>query len=330
MLLVSCSDRKPQLNILTFRDYIDPQVIKAFENTFDCRVSIDFVDNGDSIDAKIAAGAATTYDIVTMSDVRSFSQLGLLAPLKLQSIPNLVNIDPRFDIVSFSQGVRYSIPYSWGAMGIYVRNDKTQLIEESWSLLFDPHHQFGSFFLLNDHRTTIGAALRYRGYSVNSTNFAEIAEARKLVRDAKQRASGFVDVTAAEQRVLSKEAKVTMSYSGISLAFTKEDPETRFFIPREGSCMVLDGMSILSKAKQEQLAEKFLNYILDPKVGAQIANYLHCATPNKAALEFILPEDLKNPSIYPPTEVLSRLEVPRYLGEANKLYDELWTQIKAK
>ena len=91
--------------------------------------------------------------------------------------------------------------------------------------------------------------------------------------------------------------------------------------------MLLDGFGILAKAPQRDLAEKFLNHILDARVGAQIANFLHFATANKAAMEFIIPADLENPGIYPS---LQRLEVCRELGERTKLYDELWTQIKAK
>jgi len=330
LFLAACGQRKRQLHILTFRDYVDPKVVKSFEQAFDCKVSLAFVDNGDSIEAKIAAGGARTCDIVTTSDVLSLSRLGLLAQLHVESIANLKNIDPRFDAVSFDHGVRYSIPYSWGAMGLYVRDDPDRPVEESWSLIFDAARQHGSFYLLNDYSTSIGAALRYRGHSINSTNLEELAEARELLLEARKRAAGFIDVTATNHRILSRDASTTMACSGEAYEGCREDSGTRFFIPREGSCMVLDGFGILAKAPQRDLAESFLNYILDARIGAQLANYLHCATPNRAALEFILPEDLKNPAIYPPPDLMSRLEIGRDLGEGTKLRAELWTQVKSK
>jgi spermidine/putrescine transport system substrate-binding protein len=94
--------------------------------------------------------------------------------------------------------------------------------------------------------------------------------------------------------------------------------------------MIRDGFSILAKAPHRDLAEKFINHILDPKMGAQIANFLRSPTPNKAALEFIKPVDRNNPAIYPPPQLMRRLEIVRDLRDKTKLYDELWTQIKAK
>ena len=96
----------------------------------------------------------------------------------------------------------------------------------------------------------------------------------------------------------------------------KEDTDTYYFIPREGSEIWLDNMGVTSKAPHRDMAEKFINYILDAKIGAQLSNFNQYPTPNKAAMEFINPEDLKNPAIYPPPEVLKNLEFVKDLGAA--------------
>ena len=325
-LVTGCGKPKRQLSILTFPDFIDMKAVESFEREFDCKVVLDYVDSGDNIDGKLKAGGATLYDIVSMSDVTSYSALKMLAPLDSRSIPNLKNIDSKFDGLSFAGGVRYSIPYLWGATGLYVREASGKTVEDSWSLIFDPQKQRGPFYLLNESRTTLGAALRYLGHSVNSTNRTELAEARDVLIEAKKRSLGFIDGTSVKNRILAKDANAAIAWNGSSVEGAKEDSQTRFFVPREGSCMLLDGFSILDKAPQRDLAEKFLNHILDAKVGAQIANFLHIATANKAAMELVIPNDLKNPSIYPSLE---RLEICRELGETTKLYDELWTQVKA-
>jgi spermidine/putrescine transport system substrate-binding protein len=109
-----------------------------------------------------------------------------------------------------------------------------------------------------------------------------------------------------------------------------EDPATRYFIPREGGELWLDCLSIPARAPNRDLAERFINYLLEPRVAARTAKFNRVATPNQAARQFVNPEDLQNPAIYPPPEVMGRLEYANDLGEVNRLYNELWTQIKAR
>lgn len=103
-----------------------------------------------------------------------------------------------------------------------------------------------------------------------------------------------------------------------------------YFMPKEGAVMILDGVAILAKAPHRDLAEKFLNHLLDPKMAAQTANTLRAPTPNRAALEFIRAEDRTNRAIYPPADQLDRLEMVRDVGEHTRLYDEIWSQIKSR
>ena len=109
-----------------------------------------------------------------------------------------------------------------------------------------------------------------------------------------------------------------------------DDAETVYLIPREGSQIWLDNLAVPAKAPHRDLAEKFINFILEPKIGAQLSNFTQFATPNKAARPFIKPDDLKNPAIYPPPELAAKLEFLEDLGANTRLYDEIWTQIKAK
>ncbi len=109
-----------------------------------------------------------------------------------------------------------------------------------------------------------------------------------------------------------------------------DDASLRYIIPREGSQIWVDNLCIPAKAPHRDLAEKFINYVLDAKVGARLSNFLQFATPNAAAKAFIKPEDLKNPAIYPPADVLAKLEFLEDLGAKTKLYDEAWTQVKAR
>ena len=133
-----------------------------------------------------------------------------------------------------------------------------------------------------------------------------------------------------KNKVLAKVCKIGMVYNGDAVRGMKEDPNTYFFVPREGTEIWLDNMAIPAKAPNREMAEKFINYILDAKVGAQLSNFNQYATPNIAARAFINPADLKNTAIYPTEEQMKVLEFVKDLGSKGPWYDELWTSIKSK
>lgn len=330
MLLVGCGQKKEQLNLFFWPDYIDPQIVVDFEKQFNCRVVIDRYDNPDSMLAKMSEGGASIYDVVIPSNstLPLMIQRGLVAPLRLERIPNLKNIDPQFTNTYFDPGNHYSAPFGWGTTGIFMRKPKDKPIQETWGLIFDPQKQLGPFTLLNDARACIGAALRYKGHSSNTTNLEELQEALTLLVETKKRSLGFESGAGAVNRVLSHGATLAMGYTETKAIV--EDPETLYLIPREGTELWLDLLAIPAHAPHRDLAESFINYFLQGKVAAQNAIYLRSATPNKAAFDLLDVKTRTNPVFYPPPEIKQMLEYNRDLGDRNRLYDELWTQIKSK
>lgn len=332
MVFAGCGKPKPELHLFIWSEYISPQIIADFEKQFSCKVTVDYFEDPDSMMAKLAAGGASQYDIVVPTDTSlpALAKRGLLAPLRHENIPNLKNLDARFINPSWDPGNQFSAPIDFGTTGIYMRRTKGQTPDETWGLIFDPSKQPGPFLLMEDSRSTIGAALRYKGYSLNTTNPTELAVARDLLINAKERSLGFEGGTGCKNRVLSKGAHLAMTYNGDAIRGVNEDPETVYFIPREGTTIWVDALGIPAQAPHRDLAEKFINYMLEPRVSAAFATSSQFATPNKAALEFIAPEELKRPWVYPPPDIMERLEYAQDLGAMNKLYDELWTQIKAR
>jgi len=177
----------------------------------------------------------------------------------------------------------------------------------------------------------IQGALRFKGYPGNNTNLPHLLEARDLVLGAKKRALGFANPAASVSRILQREAVLAFSINVEGVRGIREDPETYFFVPREGGDIWFDNFCIPARAPHRDLAEKFINYLMDARVNARVADFNRAATANKAALPFVNPSDRTNQVIYPPPEVMKRLEWSKDLGEkVTKLYDELWTQIKSK
>ena len=321
-----------KLNLFIWSEYIDPQIVKQFEKEFGCKVTLDVYEDAESMLAKIQGGGVSLYDVVVPPDyiVPAMVKLKLLAPLRHENIPNLKNLDQKFASPPYDRGNQYTVAYQWGTIGIYLRRSKDKPVEQTWGLFFDPKLQAGSFVLIDSVRDLVGAALKYKEHSLNSTEPAQLREARDLILDAKKRCVGFEGSVGGKNKVLGKTASAAIVYSGEAARGMADDAETVYFIPREGSQIWLDNLAVLAKAPHRDLAEKFINFILEPKVGAQLSNFTQFATPNKAARPFIKPDDLKNPAIYPPAELTAKLEFLEDLGANTRLHDEIWTQIKAK
>jgi spermidine/putrescine transport system substrate-binding protein len=321
-----------RLNLYIWSDYIDPKVVSDFEREFKCKVNIDLYEDAESMLAKVQGGGASLYDVVVPPDhiVPAMIKLRLLAPLRHENLPNLNNLEAQFVNPPYDPGNHYTAAYQWGTLGIFVRQAAGTPAPETWGLFFDPALQPGPIVLIDSVRDLLGAALKFKGYSINSTNVNELKEARDLVLDAKKRSLGFEGSVGAKNRVLAKAATAAMAYSGEGVRGMEDDPKTVYFIPKEGSQIWVDNMAVLAKAPHRDLAEKFLNFILEGRISARISTFTQFSCPNRAARQFIQPKDLKNPVIYPPLEILQKLEFLRDLGSQTRLYDEIWTQIKAK
>lgn len=327
---VNAANRK--LNLFIWSEYIDPAVVADFERKFDCKVTIDLYEDDAAMMAKLQSGGDSLYDVVVPPDHRVpvLIKLGLLAPLRPEKLPNLKNLDERFRNPPYDPGNRYTVSYQWGTLGIYLRPDQGKAPEATWALLFDAHKQPGSFVLMDSARDTIGTALKFQGHSLNSTDPEHLKAARDLLLQTKQRCAGFDGSVGAKNKVLGKVVKAAIVYSGEAARGMSDDKDTIYVIPKEGSQIWQDNLAILAKAPHRDVAEAFVNYILDGEVGARISNYTRFATPNQASRPWIRGEDLANPAIYPPEDIMKRLEFLQDLGAKSRLFDEVWTQIKAR
>ena len=321
-----------KMNLFIWSEYIDPEIVSEFEKSYNCKVTTDLYEDNESMLAKLDGGGKALYDIVVPSDyiITALRKKKLLAPLRKENIPNFKNIQDKFINPSYDPDNTYTVPYQWGTVGIYLRKKPGKEIEESWGILFDPKKQYGSFALMDSTRETLSAALKFLGQSVNSVDPKVLVQARDILIEAKSRAIGFEGGVGGKNKVLAKGVDVAVAYNGDSVRGMNEDAETYYFVPKEGGEMWVDNMAIPVDAPHRDIAEKFINYILDPNVGAKLSNFNQYATPNKESLQYIKPEDLNNKAIYPTPEVMAKLELLQDLGEKARMVDEIWTQVKSR
>ena len=331
-LLLLVGMAKGELRIFNWSDYIPEEVLVEFEKRYDVRIIYDTFEAPEAMMAKLQAGGAREYDLVVPPDyyVAEMARAGLIQPLDHGRIPNLKNLYPEFQNPDYDPGNRYSVPYQWGTTGIAYRASEVEGAVDSWGVFFDPAQYQGPFLLLDEMRETIGAALKYLGYSLNDTNPAHLEEAKQLLIDAKRRGLGFAGSVEGRSRLLAGDAVVVHNYSGDIFQIQEEDDDIVYVIPKEGGTIWMDAVAMPAGAPHPDLAYAFLNFILEPEIAAAISNYNYYASPVQAAEPYLDPELLSDPAVYPPPEVRAKLEFIRDAGAALPLFDRIWTEVKAR
>jgi spermidine/putrescine transport system substrate-binding protein len=231
----------------------------------------------------------------------------LLLELNHDNIPNLANLTPALMDQAFDPGNVYSVPYQWGTIGIGYDLDAVGEEITSWEQVWNYD---GAVAWLDDMRAMMGIALNILGYDPNTNNPDEIQEAAFFLQD---RGANVVALAADDGQALLErgEVDITVEYSGdiFQVIADCECDNIRYVIPEEGTQLWIDNMVIPTDAPNQALAEVFIDYILDPQVGADIANYTAYGSPNQAAIDMGLIDEslLNDPGIYPPAEVLENL-----------------------
>lgn len=303
------------LNFYNWAEYIDPDLIAAFEEDYGVDVVEDFYVSNEALFAKMQSGAI--YDLIVPSDymVGIMIEENLLGAFQTDAVPNLGNLAPFFLDPAYDPGGVYSVAYQWGTVGLAINVDVIgEGSEASWALVFDPTviAQYPSgVSLLDDPRQTIGAALKYLGYSLNSTSEEELQEAADVIANAKEYVASFGGDFHDGALVAGEVAAAHGSSKTLVRSLDDVDGSDIFtyVIPEEGTAVWIDTMAVPTNADHPCTAYAFINFLLDAENGATLTNWNSHASPNDASNEFIDPEILEDKSIYPSEELSERLEI---------------------
>ena len=339
--IISCKDMQERKNdaaktvtVMIYSEYIDPSLIKDFEAKTGYKIKLELYEAQEEMICKLQNDDASKYDVIIASDVviQPMIKHGFIVPLDTNKIPNRINVAPHFLGQAYDPTNAYSLPYLWGTTGILFRGDKVHPDSFSYSMLFDATNTKGNFTLLNERRSMLSMVLQAIGLDANTTKQEELHKVVDYVLEVKKNPhfQGFSSSVSGRDRVLSKTDWAAIVFNGEAQAAINKDPTLQFVIPKEGSFMWVDAMLLSSKASNVEGAYAFMNYILDAKVGAQLAKYINFATPNKASLE-VIDDDFKNNRVINPNKrEIERMEFLKDVGDASKFYDEAWVLIKTK
>ncbi|ACU39706.1 spermidine/putrescine ABC transporter substrate-binding protein [Actinosynnema pretiosum subsp. pretiosum] len=318
---------EPKLNFYNWTDYIADDTLSGFTEASGVQVTYDNFSTNDELEAKIASGAAG-YDLVVPSDnfLRRFLRSDLVLPLDHDLIPNLKNLETRFTEADYDAGNRYSVPWAWGTTGLAY--SKSQLGDAVTGFsAYDLAAAQGRSTILDEARDALALGLLKLGFDPNTTDAGQIDQAATALLELKRKI-GQINSDVIEP-LTSGQVPLAQSYSGDAFQAREANEDIAYAIPTEGGLSYVDLLCIPKQAPHAANAHAFINYILEPKVGAALANAVRYGSPNAAAKEFIEPELLDDPLVYPSEEQLAKLPFTKDLGaEAEARYADAWTKVK--
>ncbi len=337
--LAAATGSRPVVNVCSWGEYIDEDLITQFEEETGIRVNYQTAESNETLYSLLKSGGGD-YDVVVPSDymISQLIEEDMLAELDYDQIPNFSLIDPQFRNLPYDPENKYTVPYAWGTVGIIYNSTMVDEEITSWSAMFDPKYA-GKVMLINNSRDALGIALKYLGYSLNTTDEGEIREAYQLLVDATDGgvyAGKIMDEVF--QVMEGGNAAIATYYAGDYLTMLENNEDLRFVIPEEGSNWFVDAMCILKDARHPAEAHAWINFMASTDAALANMDYIWYGTANSEAIaqypDYYLEnygEELDQETfdiIQTPPEVLERCEMYLVLPkETRELYKSLWIKL---
>ena len=327
------------VNVCSWGEYIDEDLITQFEEETGIRVNYQTAESNEALYSLIKMGGAD-FDVIVPSDymIGRLIEEDMLAELDYSAIPNYDLIDDQYKSLSFDPENKYTVPYTWGTVGIIYN---TAMVDEpitSWGAMFDEKYA-GQVLMINNSRDALMAALCYLGYDINTTDESQLEEAFQLIYDAKNK--GVYQAFVMDEifgKMEGGNAAIAMYYAGDYLTMLENNEDLAFVVPDEGSNWFVDAMCVLKSSQHTAEAMEWINFIASTESNLANMDYIWYASPNAEALaeypayyeeeyEEPLDEEIYNIMAAPP-EVLDRCELYINLPQDTlKFYNDLWTRL---
>lgn len=304
-------------------------VVKDFEELTGIKVNYTTYDTNESMYAKIKSGGAD-YDVIIPSDymIGKMAQEGMLAELNFDNIPNYKMIGDQYKGLVYDSNEKYSVPYTWGVVGVVYNTTMVDGEVDSWDILWDAAYS-GNVLMFNNSRDAFAIAAKKLGLSLNPSSQKEIDEIAAELKKQKPIVQAYV-MDEIFDKMTGGEAALAPYYAGDAITMIEDNPDLAFAIPKEGTNYFVDAMCIPKGSTNKEAAEMFINYMCETEVALANCEFIGYSTPQAEAVK-LLPEELANsPIMYPSEEVLENTEVFEVLPEEiNTAMDAAWSSMKA-
>jgi spermidine/putrescine-binding protein len=335
-----------ELNLFVWTEYIPAEMVECFELVYGVKVNRDEYSSNEKMFDRVSAGSSN-YDLTQPTDyiIAPMMRQDLLQEFDHAKLPVLRNFDPSYLDFEFDPGNKYTIPYLSGTDAIVVNTGAVETIPESWADLWKPEYA-GRMVFPDDRRAVIGLTLLTLGYDVNTTDPAQLAEARdKLIKLAPN--IKLFDSDSPQTALLAGAVDLGMTWTGEAYLAQQRNPDIRYVFPTEGAILWQDNWAMLKGAPHPDAAYAWLNYINQGNVFWMLIRDWPYTNPNQAALDFAKNNQMKVMDVNGNETVLAAVyaaymaspitNAPAAIknghrivdvGESTRLYDDIWAEVR--
>jgi spermidine/putrescine-binding protein len=323
-----------ELNIFVWTEYFPQDMLDCFELVYDIKLNRDEYSSNEEMYAKVSAGGSS-YDLVQPTDyiIGLMIRQELLQELDHAQMPNMVNFDSGWMNQSFDPGNKYSVPYLAGTDAIVVNMATVENVPQSWADLWKPEYA-GRMVFLDDSRAVIGMTLVTLGYDPNTTDPAQLEEAKNKLAELVPNIKVF-DSDSPKTALIAGDVELGMTWTGEAYIANQENPDIQYIYPTEGPVLWQDNWVMLKDASHADAAYAWLNYTMQGDVFWLTIRDFQYTNPNQAALDYAKANypDVYNayadsPITNPPADAVAKGFGIEDVGDATPLYDDIWVEVK--
>ena len=313
------------LNVYNWGEYIDTDLLDRFEQETGIKVIYNTFDSNENLYSRIRT---TSYDVIIPSDyaISRFIDEDMLRPLNFDNIPNMKYIDEKYTHLDFDPEQKYSVPYTWGVVGIVYN---TKYVDEadtgSWDLLWNPKYA-NRTAMFNNSRDALGIALMYLGCSLNTTDRDELRQAADLIIAGKPVYQG-IWMDQILEKLPAEEIVAAPYYNGDAVTMIDENPDLAFYVLKEGTNLFVYAMCIPKNAKNVEGAKKFINFMCSTEAAMANWEYIGYSSPHTGVYEQLDEETRNDPLYFPDTSAYPTEAYTNLPKDISQYYNDLWVDI---
>jgi len=317
--------KKSVLNLFCWSEYVPQDVIDGFTKETGIKVNVEnYASNEEMLSKLLAAGGK--YDLIQPSEytIEALVKADKLAPLNLENIPNIKNLDPAYTKLPHDPEGKYSVPWMAGSVGIVINTAKVKTPVTGYKDVFSGAHK-KRIVVLNDSREIVSWALSSLGLPINDITPESLEKAKPVLAEWLPQVRVY-DSDSPKTALLNGNVDVGIVWSGEAAILFKKNKKFQYVLPAEGAHRFIDSLAVPKGAANQENAEKFINYILKPEVSVKISDAFPYTNPNAEARKLLTKAQLANPASYPPGD--PKLETFKDIGKVAADIDKLVTDLK--
>lgn len=327
------------INVYNWGEYISTgadegtlDVNSEFEKLTGIKVNYTNYATNEELYAKLKGGGAT-YDVIIPSDYMISKMINekLVQPLDMDNIPNFKYIMDNFRNQAYDPSNEYSVPYTWGTVGIIYDKTMIDIPEEDidWDLLWNEDYA-DQILMFDNPRDAFAIAELMQGYSLNTENPDELEDAARKLTQQKKIVQGYV-MDEIFDKMGAGDALIAPYYAGDALTILEENEDLNFVVPKSGTNLFIDAMCIPSSARQKEAAEMYINFMCEPDIAFANIDYICYSTPHQAAFDMLDEDVRESPVSYPDSQFIADKTTVfvNLSDDANLKMQNLWTEMKS-